>query len=60
MTTRPANAPQMFSVFADGRCLGFVMCRGPCGHEAFDRDQKSLGVFETSREAATAIMTVQS
>ena len=41
----------------DGRdCIGWVFNRGRAGFEAFDRDQKSLGIFRTQREAATAIM----
>jgi hypothetical protein len=41
----------------DGRqCLGHVLSRGPKGFEAFDRDDKSLGIFETRRQAANALL----
>jgi hypothetical protein len=41
----------------DGRaCLGHVLSRGKLGFEAFDLDEKSLGLFPTQRAAATAIM----
>jgi hypothetical protein len=36
--------------------LGFILARGKAGFEALDRDEKSLGIFPTQREAAKAIM----
>ena len=59
MTTRPANNPTMFSVYDDRECLGFVLCRRNA-YEAFDRDEKSIGHFETAKEAAAAIMAQSS
>jgi hypothetical protein len=44
----------------DGReCLGFIFARGKLGFEAIDRDERSLGFFQTQREAATAITRAQ-
>ena len=44
----------------DGRaCLGHVLGRGKAGFEAFDADNRSLGIFPSQREAAAAIMGVQ-
>jgi hypothetical protein len=41
----------------DGRdCLGFILARGKVGFEAIDRDERSLGLFQTQREAANAVM----
>jgi len=41
----------------DGRdCLGFILARGKLGFEALDRDERSLGLFPTQREAAQRIM----
>jgi hypothetical protein len=41
----------------DGReCRGFVLARGRLGFEAFDSEERSLGVYGTQREAAAAIM----
>jgi hypothetical protein len=41
----------------DGRgCRGFILARGKAGFEALDREEKSLGLFPTQREAAAAIM----
>jgi len=55
MSAAPSSSP-MVSV-CDGRdCIGWVFNRSSAGFEAFDRDQKSLGIFRTQREAATAIM----
>ena len=50
-------APASLAYVYDGRqCLGHVLARGKLGHEAFDRDDKSLGVFETQRQAANALL----
>jgi hypothetical protein len=42
----------------DGRqCLGHVLSRGPKGFEAFDRDDKSLGLFP--KRAANALLITE-
>jgi hypothetical protein len=35
--------------------VGFVFARGKTGYEAFNRDERSVGVFKTQREAAAAL-----
>jgi len=55
VTARPAPA-MMFSVYDGQTCLGFIFCRGSKGFEAFDRDEKSLGLFQAAKQAATAVM----
>jgi hypothetical protein len=41
----------------DGQCcIGFVCSRGKLGFEAFDSEERSLGVYGTQRDAAGAIM----
>jgi hypothetical protein len=57
-----ATAPLApLSFVYDGRdCLGFILARGKLGFEAMDRDERSLGVFQTQREAATAIGAIMS
>ena len=45
----------MVSVYDGQTCLGFIMARGPAGFEAFTRDEHSLGMFKTQREAAAAL-----
>jgi hypothetical protein len=45
----------------DGReMLGFVLSRGKQGHEAFDREERSLGLFETAAKAANAVFDAAS
>jgi hypothetical protein len=40
----------------DGRaCLGFVLSRGRAGFEAFDREERSLGLYPTAPAAANAV-----
>jgi hypothetical protein len=55
-----SSAPSPLSQVYDGRgCLGFILARGKLGFEAIARDERSLGSFQTKREAATAIMRGQ-
>jgi hypothetical protein len=50
MTTTP------LSYVTDGReAIGFILRRGPHRHEAFDRDEQSLGSFSTAAAAANAV-----
>ena len=55
MTARPATTP-LVSVYDGQQCLGHVLGRGKAGYEAFNRDDKSLGIFETQRQAANALL----
>jgi hypothetical protein len=41
-------------VHRSGNCIGFILNRGPAGHEAFDADQISLGHFTDQHAAAAA------
>jgi hypothetical protein len=55
MTAQPA--PTMVNVFDDdGRYLGVVFARGRSGFEAFDANERSLGLFETAKQAAGALL----
>ena len=54
MTARVAISP-LASVYDGRECLGFVLARGKLGHEALDREEHSLGMFETAPEAANAV-----
>jgi hypothetical protein len=50
-----ATSAPMLSLF-DGRALlGFILARGKSGWEAFDADQRTLGIYPTQRDAADAI-----
>jgi hypothetical protein len=53
-----ASAPapaKIFSVYDGQRCAGFILALGKDAFEAFDRDENSLGVFASTREATAAI-----
>jgi hypothetical protein len=54
------TAPTMFSVYNGRECLGFILNRGKLGHEAFDREQRSLGMYPTAPEAANAVFRAAS
>ena len=45
----------MVTILAGTTVLGFVLNRGPAGYEAFDRDERSLGVYPNQRKAAAAL-----
>ena len=44
-------------VYANGRCYGFILKRGKLGFVAIDREQASLGTFQTQAAAANAIFS---
>jgi hypothetical protein len=49
------------SYVTDGReAIGFVLARGRGGFEAFDRDERSLGLFKSAPEAANAVFNAAS
>jgi hypothetical protein len=51
-----AVTPPPLSYVTDGReCLGFVLSRGRVGFEAFDRKERSLGLYPTAAAAAKAV-----
>jgi hypothetical protein len=41
-------------VYDGRRCIGHVIGRGNTGFEAFNTDDKSLGLFPSMKDAATA------
>jgi hypothetical protein len=48
--------PPIVPVFSGKLCLGFILARGEAGFEAFNADERSLGLFPTQHEAAAAIL----
>jgi hypothetical protein len=54
---REAKSPRAIclSVYDGQTCIGFLLTRGPAGIEAFDADDKSLGIFPNQKSAADAI-----
>ena len=57
MTARVAISPLAY-VYDGREAVGHVLARGRAGFEAFDIEERSLGVYATQREAAAAIMRV--
>jgi hypothetical protein len=50
------TATSPLAYVTDGReAIGFILRRGPHRHEAFDRDEQSLGSFSTAAAAANAV-----
>ena len=48
---RPAA---MLAVYDGQRCIGHVVNRGKTGAEAFDVNEKSIGLFKNTTDEATA------
>jgi hypothetical protein len=51
----PTPATRLVSVYDGTHCLGHVLHRPKIGFEAYDRYDRSTGVFSTQREAADAL-----
>ena len=53
---REVTSPQTALSVYDGRChIGFLLLRGKAGVEAFDADNRSLGLFSNMKTAADAV-----
>ena len=57
MTARVAISPLAY-VYDGRECLGFVLSRGRAGFEAFDREERSLGLYPAAPPAANAVRAV--
>jgi len=55
MSNKDTETPRLASIMNDGACAGFLINLGARGVEAFDEDEKSLGVFLDAISAATAV-----
>jgi hypothetical protein len=54
--SRAAPPASPLAYVCDGReSIGFVLGRGKLGHGAFDREERSLGMFKTAAAAANAV-----
>jgi hypothetical protein len=53
---QPGESRAFFYVHNGKECVGHVIARGKTGFEAYDADDKSLGVFPSSREAAAVLV----
>jgi hypothetical protein len=50
-----APTTPLVSIYDGRECVGFILAHGKLGFEVFDRDERSIGVYPTQREAADAI-----
>jgi hypothetical protein len=55
MSSESTETPRLVPVMNGGACAGFLINLGPRGVEAFDQDEKPLGVFPDAISAATAV-----
>jgi hypothetical protein len=49
------SASNLVSVYDGTACLGHVLYKPRVGFEAYDRDDKPIGLFASQREAANAL-----
>ena len=49
------DTPRMVPVMAGRTCVGFLINQGPLGVEAYDANEKSLGIFPNAMEAAAFV-----
>jgi hypothetical protein len=52
--SKPVTA--LASIYVGQKCVGQILRRPKQGTEAFDADDKSLGIFEGDKDAANAIV----
>ena len=55
MSSESTETPRLIPVMDGSACAGFLIGLGPRGVEAFDQDEKPLGVFPDAISAATAV-----
>ena len=51
MTAARIPEPAMLAVYDGRTCIGHLLARGKTGFEAFDHDERSLGVYPNQRKA---------
>ena len=51
----PVSFQAMVAVYAGRERLGHVLARDKAGFEAFDRDERSIGIFPTQSAAAASL-----
>ena len=55
MSSESTETPRLIPVMNGSACAGFLISLGPRGVEAFDKDEKPLGVFPDAASAATTV-----
>jgi len=56
MSSEDTETSRLVSIMNDGTCAGFLISLGARGVEAFDKDEKSLGVFPDAVSAAITVL----
>jgi hypothetical protein len=56
MSKQPPPITSLISVMIDNKCIGYLIKRGKTGFEAFNSDDKSLGMFAEEHDAVAAVM----
>jgi hypothetical protein len=56
MSARGVAKPVLTTVITDGRAIGMILSRGLAGYEAWTADEKSLGLFMSTKDAHAAIV----
>jgi hypothetical protein len=51
----PSAQPGFLAVYDGQRCLGHLLLRGRQGVEAFDVNDRSIGIFQNQKAAADAV-----
>jgi hypothetical protein len=57
--TKPLPTTGLLSVYAGQQCIGHLIRRGKAGVEAFDVEDRSLGIFSSQHEAIKAVAAIK-
>jgi hypothetical protein len=52
---RSTNKPPMICVYRGRDCVGFVFAPGPQGYEAFDHEERPIGLCADDHAASVAL-----
>ena len=55
MTESRGRRPTLITVCSGRDCIGFLLSRGRSGVEAFDANERSIGIFGDAKTAADAV-----
>ena len=58
MSASPKQPSNWLAVYAGRTCIGHALWRGKTGVEAFNVDDKSIGLFPTLKAATTALASL--
>jgi hypothetical protein len=58
MSASPKQPSNWLAVYAGQTCIGHALWRGKTGVEAFNVDDKSIGLFPTLKDAMAALASL--